>query len=147
MSYLDLPRLHFSGRYQTDPSTINNYASNYALDYVTEDPSSQRLKWNPNGSHAWAFRDCRVTRVCYADGTSTNNPDDDPVIGAPFIGAAEDYPAKITSLDVENQITYELWGFNKVGVDGGAGAGAFSGNFRVTQGAEGWQRVPMPDQL
>ncbi len=29
MSYLDVPRLHFTGKFQADPSTVNNNDANF----------------------------------------------------------------------------------------------------------------------
>jgi hypothetical protein len=44
MSYLDAPRIHFFGKYFTNPSTISNTLSNYDLKPPLD------LSWNPNGS-------------------------------------------------------------------------------------------------
>ena len=46
MSYLDPPRMHFSGQFWTNPSTINNATENYNPDeiYNNEPPSDV----NPN---------------------------------------------------------------------------------------------------
>ena len=79
MSYLQLPRLVFSGQFQADPSTVNNdpehfnpaaFRSNYQL------PGSGASNgwWNPRGTGAWRFFDCKVGSVWYQDGTSCSDP-------------------------------------------------------------------------
>ncbi len=86
MTYLSFPRLHFSGRFQADPSTVNNdpehfdskkFKSSYQL---PEKGSKANGWWNPMGSGDWRFSDCVVNKVYYQDGTYCNNPNQDPVI-------------------------------------------------------------------
>ncbi|MEE8302307.1 MAG: hypothetical protein V3S24_07715 [Candidatus Tectomicrobia bacterium] len=85
MSYLQLPRLVFSGQFQADPSTVNNdpehfnpaaFRSNYQL------PGSGASNgwWNPRGTGAWRFFDCKVGSVWYQDGTSCIDPTVDPIV-------------------------------------------------------------------
>ena len=75
-SYINFPRIHFAGRFQADPSTINNYADNFD----TENFPGQTGGWNPTGGAAWRFGDTRITRVCYADEVCTSFKCDDPLI-------------------------------------------------------------------
>ena len=44
MSYLDQPRINFTGRFYTNVSTINNDLTNYDPSSPVGDPG-----WNPNG--------------------------------------------------------------------------------------------------
>jgi hypothetical protein len=55
MSYLNVPRFHFAGNFQADPSTVNNNDNNLdpktTLSNNRSDPGW--LYWNPNGTHNW----------------------------------------------------------------------------------------------
>jgi hypothetical protein len=101
MSYLQSPRLHFFGEFVAEPSTINNRPDNIVGPIV--DPG-----WNPNGSHRFAFTNCRVTALA-ADGQLTTT-------GDPLIGAAVTTPgspaAKIVDLDVEVQLASKIYALN-----------------------------------
>ena len=55
MSYLDPPRIHFAGKFFTNPSTINNATENYALgtQYNNNPPSQvnpNSVWWNQYGA-------------------------------------------------------------------------------------------------
>ena len=77
MSYLSPPRFHFAGTYLADPSTVNNQAVNVAGADAAEpaaitafrgrawtvtnpDGSGGTGLWDPNGSHAFSFRNVTV---------------------------------------------------------------------------------------
>jgi len=110
MSYLDVPRIHFAGRFFTDPSTINNDRTHY--DPAITDPSPW---WNPNGNHNTEFRHCRVTTAYDLKGNVLQLPSDDPVIGAaistPF-DPTTSAMAKIVDLDVDQQGVSTFYGLN-----------------------------------
>ncbi len=83
MSYLGVPRLVFAGKFQADPSTVNNDPEHF--DTARFQPSYQQLGqpsatgmtdgwWNPSGTGAWRFLDCVVTAVVYADGSTCMDP-------------------------------------------------------------------------
>src|SRR5262249_23592828 len=104
MSYLQLPRLHFAGRFQADPSTVNNdpqhfdisrFQSNYGL------PVRRGLNWNPGGTGAWRLSGCSVQRVVYKDGTICDDPILDPVVGSFLNDSDERAEGKIVDLDPE----------------------------------------------
>ena len=102
MSYLDVPRLHFSGNFIARPSTLNNAPTN--LDPLNTKPNPF---WNPNGNHMWCFRNCFVQSVVYADGSVAQ--------GAQQIKAAVrslDAPAfaKLVDLDTQQQLVSQIWG-------------------------------------
>lgn len=119
MSYLNVPRLHFSGRFQADPSTVNNNDSNYdpTVQLSNEPPDSTlsidntSVYWNPNGTHNWKFVDCTVRGAADDNGpfNSANNTNNDPIIGAQVISAGR-YPAKIVDLDPDNQAVSQIFG-------------------------------------
>lgn len=116
MSYLNAPRIHFVGRFQADPSTVNNNDSNFdptvKLSNEAPDPnfplSNTSVYWNPNGTHNWSLLDCRVRGAATSDG-SFCAPGYDPIIGAEVISDGP-YPAKIVDLDPDNQGISQIWG-------------------------------------
>ena len=60
MSYLQTPRLHFAGKFQADPSTINNDpehfdTSKFQSNYNLPGPGASNGWWNPGGTAAWRF--------------------------------------------------------------------------------------------
>ena len=63
MSYLNMPRLHFSGKYRADVSTVNNKYSNYDTENIVKIDQS----WNPMGGGEWNI-DASVTQVCFSTG-------------------------------------------------------------------------------
>src|ERR1044071_716814 len=84
MSYLGPLRLHFHGRFQADPSTVNNDIRHY--NNATFEPRFQEPKdgelangwWNPDGMANFRLVGCRVSMVSYADGKTSKR---DPVVG------------------------------------------------------------------
>jgi hypothetical protein len=117
MSYLNVPRLTFSGQFQADPSTVNNDPSHFNnetfepdfQDYSTADAPNGW--WNPDGTGNWRFLGCKITSVTYQDGTSTDNPLLDPVIGMTIIDTDARTAGKIVDLDSQQQMVSQLWGF------------------------------------
>ncbi|MBS1609276.1 MAG: hypothetical protein JSS70_11065 [Bacteroidetes bacterium] len=101
MSYLDIPRIHFGGRFFTDPSTVNNDPTHY--DPAVTVPSPWQ---NPKGQHRFQFRDCLIKSAVDANGFISN----DPVIGAPIISTDKPDPARIVDLDVYQQGVPTIYG-------------------------------------
>ncbi|WP_281322590.1 hypothetical protein [Flavobacterium aestivum] len=116
MSYLNTPRLTFSGQFQADPSTVNNDPTHYNNE--TFQPEYQNYQtadaangwWNPDGTGNWRFIGCKITSVTYQDGTSTNDPLLDPIIGMSIMDTDSRTAAKIVDLDTQQQMVSELWG-------------------------------------
>jgi len=115
MSYLNIPRLHFTGQFQADPSTVNNNDANWNRDVQlaeihedSSDPTNGAVYWNPNGTHNWQLFGCTVTGVANDQGQFTA-PSADPIIGAKVLSNSE-YPAKIVDLDPDNQGISQIWG-------------------------------------
>ncbi len=145
MSYIQTPRLHFSGLFQADPSTVNNdphhfdtntFESNYNL------PGSGANNgwWNPGGTASWRFFECSVQRVVYRDGTACDDPNVDPVVGAPVSTGDGRTAGKIVDLDPEQQMVSEIWGLRIV-LGGGSGVGfSISGDFEVAAFGDIWVR-------
>jgi hypothetical protein len=116
MSYLNATRLVFSGRFQADPSTVNNDVRHY--DNAAFLPEYQEYQtdeaalgwWNPSGSGAFRLLDCVVRAVHYADGTQTDDPAIDPVIGLSVLDSNSRTSGKIVDLDPQWQLASQLWG-------------------------------------
>ena len=72
-SYLQWPRIHFSGYYRADISTVNNEYLNFNTGNVPKLVPT----WNPAGSGEWNVR-AKVTRKCPRDGVCKNHLPSDP---------------------------------------------------------------------
>lgn len=152
MSYLGVPRLHFSGMYQADPSTVNNDPEHFDMatfqaNYDEPGQGATNGWWNPQGSGAWRFRDCTVRSVVKADGTYCDDPGTDPVVGSPINAAIARVAGKLVDLDPEQQMVSQIWGFQIVlGVGGKDG---FSSDFDVAPFGDIWVRFPkgQPDSF
>ena len=106
MSYLEPPRLQFSGRFQAGPSTVNNDASNF--DNATFRLDGQSGAWNPRGDAAWRLLGCKVTSASRADGSAA--PPGDPVLTCVVADSDSRVCAKIVDLDPEQQLVSQIWG-------------------------------------
>ena len=133
MSYLDVPRLHFAGKFFADPSTINNRGSNYsvpaaAIDALLARPTlspSGPLLWNPRGNNWFFFSDCTV-RSCLdntgAMKTTASGASGDALVTGKVESPATVAIAKLVDLDPELQSASAIYGMNiKVTLSNGAG--------------------------
>jgi hypothetical protein len=146
MSYLNLPRLVFAGQFQADPSTVNNDPEHFNINqfqsnYTLPGPGASNGWWNPGGTAAWRFFECKVRRVMYQDGTFSSNPEVDPVVGAPVNGSNIKVEGKLVDLDPEQQMVSEIWGFQVV-LGSDAHSFSFRSNFEVAPFADIWTRYP-----
>ena len=85
--------------------------------------------FNPNGSGAFRLIDCRVSSVCYKDGTSQSDPAKDPVIGMLIGGSNTRVSGKLVDLDPQWQMASQIWGL-EVKLTNDKGAAMFGGKFR-----------------
>lgn len=129
MSYLDVPRLHFSGLFFTGPSTINNYLNSYDPTTQLTNPQGQYISdpsqqggpagWNPVGVAQWWLEECTVLSAVGSTGAAV--PSTDTVIGAAVQSPSPKTPmpdgtggyydiAKMVDLDVDMQIRSALYG-------------------------------------
>ncbi len=141
MSYLGFPHIVFSGQFQADPSTVNNDPAHFdSLTFRSEYklPGVNPNNWNPRGTGAWRFKGCTVQRVVYADGTSCEDPNVDPLVGTKVNDGNDRVEGKLVDLDPEQQLVTELWGFRLL-VEG---SGGFKSNFVPSPFADIWVRVP-----
>jgi hypothetical protein len=132
MSYLSGPRLVFAGQFQADVSTVNNDPEHF--DNATFTPADQVPGaggwWNPGGTGAWRLIGCVVTSVVYADGSTTDDPSVDPIVGASIASVNQpSREAKLVDLDSEQQMVSEIWGLKVNLVATGMG---FTSNFAVS---------------
>jgi len=115
MSYLNIPRIVFSGDFQADVNTVNNDVTHYYNPAFTEDnwvqaESGEGGWWNPDGGSTFRLVNCSVKQVCYPDGSKTADADQDPIIGKNVTGPLNESSAKIVDLDPQFQFTSQLWG-------------------------------------
>ncbi|MCM8537774.1 MAG: hypothetical protein NE334_17665 [Lentisphaeraceae bacterium] len=110
MSYFDYPRLHFSGKFIADPSTINNYPAN---NLANGDLSKMQLYWNPDGTGDFAFEDCVVTKVEYADGSIATTKAEDSIVGE-SVSSIKNFmlSGAIVDLDPRQMMVSTLFGLN-----------------------------------
>ena len=146
MSYLDYPRLHFSGGFQASPSTINNTPNNYNPLIYPEPNELQNVElyWNPKGDGAFALLDCVVTRVDYSDTESATSADQDPIIGQSVASVRQSsFPidSAMVDLDPMQQNVSEIYALRlQVGGTGGNISGSlpntvFNGIWLQAQGS------------
>jgi len=139
MSYLNPIRLHFSGQFQADPSTVNNDVRHF--DNATFQPQFQQPQsgafmngwWEPEGGGAFRLVGCTVNTVGYADGTLSQG---DPVVGMAIADANARVAGKIVDLDPQQQLVSEIWGLVVRLTDGNADY--FSGRFDVASFSDIW---------
>jgi hypothetical protein len=142
MSYLDRVRLHFAGQFQADPSTVNNDPTHYdnaTFQKQYQQPGNDNGWWNPDGSASWRLVNCRVTRVCYADGTSTTDKTADPAAGMRIMDANKRVAGKLVDLDPQQQMVSQIWGLLVRLTDGVHDA--FSGPFERASFSDLWQNA------
>lgn len=103
-TYLDRPRLHFSGLYKADVPTVNNFFDNYnvsnfsLINQLVKKP--HYADFNPKGSGAFSFQNCLVTSVCSSD-RSLPCTMDDPLVGIPLQSTTGHSTGKMAGIDVE----------------------------------------------
>lgn len=107
MSYLDTPRINFSGSFQASPATINNTPNNYNPANYNADslkPQNIELYWEPKGDSIFNLLGCTVTTVEAPGGGS------DSLLGAGVVALYTGSPPKLVDLDPMQQNVSELWG-------------------------------------
>ncbi|MCV9928573.1 hypothetical protein OIU83_12970 [Flavobacterium sp. LS1R49] len=116
MSYLNVPRLTFSGDFISDVSTVNNDTQHYnnsTFQSKYQKPKTEIAAngwWNPEGGATFGFQDCHVKQIIGEDGTSTSDPLLDDIIGQIVCGAEGRNSGKMVDLDPQQQMVSQLWG-------------------------------------
>jgi hypothetical protein len=131
MSYLDQPRINFTGRFFTNVSTINNDLTNYDPSSPVSDPG-----WNPNGVALYKFDSCTVTGV-QAPG------DNSGLIGAPVTSQTQPAPGKLVDLDPDQQSLSQVIGV-ALNLKTASGAG-FQGVLEPCNLQDMWPSAPNPE--
>src|SRR4051794_24768554 len=98
MSYLDQPRINFTGRFFTNVSTINNDLTNYDPNAPVGDPG-----WNPTGIALFKFDSCRVTGV-------QSPGDNSKLVGASVTTPPQPVAGKLVDLDPDEQMLSQVIG-------------------------------------
>jgi hypothetical protein len=117
MSYLDVPRIHFAGKFFSNPSTVDNTPTNY-------DPANKiKPEWNPLGFHHFRLEACKITAaVLDARGALKIAPADDSIIGGSVeLSSSLPAPPKLVDLDTEWQSSSQIWGM-KLAISNGTDA-------------------------
>ncbi|MDW3196006.1 MAG: hypothetical protein R8G66_26785 [Cytophagales bacterium] len=114
MSYLNTPRLVFSGDFLSDVSTVNNDPAHY--NNATFEPNFQEWGqgaangwWNPEGGAVFDFQNCTIQKLTYADGSEAISAKESPLIGQLIQGAEGRTTGKMVDLDPQQQGVSALW--------------------------------------
>ncbi|WP_337882894.1 hypothetical protein [Chromobacterium haemolyticum] len=109
MSYLDSPRIHFSGYFQSDVSTVNNNVCYYDSDAFKEQYQQYGDGgWNPQGTAIFRFVSCSVTGASL-NGKPVTSSAQDPIIGMAMENADCRAPGKMADLDPQQQMVSQIW--------------------------------------
>ena len=129
MSYLGFPRLNFSGKFQSDISTVNNALRHYNND--TFEPRFQRPAYftskgvidenglfNPRGTGAFRLSGLSIRSGLLPDGTLADTAEKDPVVGMALLEDNRRVTAKMVDIDQRDQTTPGIYGLGVRIVDG-----------------------------
>ena len=136
MSYLNQLRLHFAGKFQAAPSTVNNDPTHY--DNVNFKPEYQQEPWNPRGDADWRLIGCRVTSAWYVDGRQAGA--DDLILTCLIADSDRRVAAKLVDLDTQQQLVSAIWGL-EVRICDMHGETLLRGQFETASFIDLWQRA------
>ena len=103
-SYLDVPRIHFTGKFRADVNTRNNDNNTFSGQLNPD----QNKDWNFNGTNEFSFFDTSIVAV---DLSSSDSADpEDPVLSAIIFNNADRVLPKIVDLDVDCQEVSTIYG-------------------------------------
>lgn len=116
MSFLQFPRLAFSGLFQADVSTVNNDPRHF--DNANFQPNFQEPQsgttfngwWNPFGTGIFGLKDCVVQSALGQDGTEISNGSSDQVVGMAVGNALNRPSGKLVDLDPDWQLASCIYG-------------------------------------
>lgn len=136
MSYLDVPRLHFSGKFRADVCTVNNIPTNYGSQKI--DYNDPRVGgFNPYGTGNWTIEDCTVQSVLYKDGSTSSSGEGEPLIGKVVKSMS---PGKLVDLDPEQMMVSEIWGL-RIQIGDTESGDYLYGHFQVAPFMDIWGRA------
>jgi hypothetical protein len=144
MSYLNPNRVHFSGLFRADVSTVNNDDRHF--DSATFTPNDQHYGdgsnngwWQPSGTGAWRLCGCAITAAAW-DGKFATTSAADPVIGLPLKNSSDRVDAKIVDLDPDQQMVSMIFGLEVRIADPVSGAVLMTGEFTPAPFMDMWMR-------
>lgn len=145
MSYLSALRLHFSGQFQTNVSTVNNDA--FHFNNAAFKPEYQKMQgphmsppngwFNPEGDAAFRLLGCQIKSAWMPSGEVTAS---DPILSYIVADSDEAVPAKMVDLDPEQQLVSEIWGLT-VRIANAKGDTVMSGQFEPAAFIDIWGRA------
>jgi hypothetical protein len=143
MSYLDTPRLHFTGQFQADVSTINNEVTFYDTASFTPDDQQRTTDgtkgaWNPEGTGIFRLVGCRITGARLGNRQITTW-EQDPVIGTALENADDRVFGKLVDLDPQQQMVSQIWGM-RLRLTNGQERALFVGDFEPAAFINLWRR-------
>jgi hypothetical protein len=150
VSYLDPPRLIFSGFFHAAISTVNNdplhfdnatFEPSYQDVQAGNDPSQWNGWFNPRGNGDWQLIDCTVKSAVLADGSPAAA--DDPALAAIVADSDRAAPAKLVDLDPEQQLVSMIWGL-EIRIATSAGETLVGGQFEPAAFIDIWDRGQGP---
>jgi hypothetical protein len=133
VSYLDVPRLHFSGEFFADPSTLNNFGALHDNSVPIPSPPPG---WNSNGRHHFKLQKCIVGSAVDASGTVLSATAQDKLVQGPVTSTATTIEGRLVDLDPDYQTGSQIWGL-EVNVRDTGGEG-FSGKMDTASLRELW---------
>lgn len=144
MSYLSPLRLHFSGKFQANVSTVNNDPTHF--DNATFEPSFQEMQtnvapngwFNPQGDAAFRLLGCKITSAWIGNGGAAASSD--PVLSCLIADSGSRVPAKLVDLDSEQQLVSQIWGL-QVRITARDGHTLMRGNYEPAAFMDIWDRA------
>ena len=121
-SYLDPPRIHFTGEFRGDGNSRNNLPCNFDL----SNPVGKVMEWNYQGTNEWEFINTVVTAVVDENGREIP---DHPLLKAEVFTNENRPFGKLVDLDVNRQFS-SLYGL-ELGIKH-KGKTLFSGKWSVS---------------
>lgn len=139
MSYLNRLRLHFAGRFQAAPSTVNNDARHYNnANFKPEYQHRSSDSFNPRGNAEWRLIGCRITAAWHADGRPAGS--DDPVLTCLIADSDRRVAAKLVDLDPQQQLASAIWGL-EVRICDANGETLLRGQYETASFIDLWRRA------
>jgi hypothetical protein len=139
VSHLDVPRIHFSGTFASDPSTNNNSRGAYAA--AIGGPVLDG--WGPNGTHHFRLT-ATVGRVLDASGATFSSNAGDAAVGASVTTPSH---GRLVDLDPDCQTFSQIWGLTVQVTLTGAPAASLQGVMDTATLRDLWPKRAAPGSL
>jgi hypothetical protein len=148
MSYLNSLRLHFAGKFQAAPSTVNNdpvhfdnrtFIPSYQKFGTGQSPRDVNGWWNPVGDAAWRLIGCRISAAWMKQAPA---PASDPIHGCLIADSDRSVSAKLVDLDPEQQMVSEVWGM-EIRICTENGTTLLRSHYKTAAFIDIWSRAPV----